>query len=91
MIYTVIDDVLDELKMKTYVDVDVTRENEYYILEFRHKQIPDTHLKVEVETSPTGQLYPTALVLERKNVGRRTMVRIMDALVNRIAEENIEE
>lgn len=88
-LYKVLDDVLAELKMASFVDTIVTTEKDFYIIEFRHKQIPDACLKVEVPMCPEGE--PFGCVLERRNVGRRTMVRIMDSLLYHLTPENIRE
>lgn len=86
-LYKVIDDVLSELKMTKYVQASVSTENEFYILEFRHTGIPDTYLKVEIPICPAGE--PYGCVLERHNIGRKTMARIMDSLMYHITPENM--
>lgn len=86
-LYQVLDNVLVELKMKTFIDTIVSTEQDFYIIEFRHKTLPDTYLKAEVPISPAGE--PFGCVLERKNVGRKMMARIMDSLMYHLTPENM--
>ena len=84
-IYTVVDNVLQDLNIHNFIHVEISSEPDFYILEFQHTQIPDTYLKVEVPKHPEGNSF--ACVLKRKNVGRRTMIRIMDSLVHHLIQE----
>jgi hypothetical protein len=71
-------DILSHYKGLTY-DIEPTEDPRQHILTVWNERIPGSYLKIELHD--VGGM-PAALVIERHNVGRRSMTQFMDRLMD---------